>query len=90
MKRKIILYPDGKKYSIAQLEERLKFKYLFKNNFETPEDRAKVKAKGIQKLNSGNVTNESIDLGKKFAREIRGGGGGGTFPIFQSVLSMTK
>ncbi len=53
LKRKILLYPDGNSYSIKELEERLNFKYLIKNSFETHKDKSTVRAKGIQKFNNG-------------------------------------
>ncbi len=73
LKRKILLFPDGNSYSIKELEERLDFKYLIKNGFETREDKSTVRAKGMQKFNNGEVATEAIDLGKRFIHEIRKG-----------------
>lgn len=73
MNRKILLCPDGDLCSMEELQMHLKFHYLDHNGFESPEDRAKIEKKGIEKFEQGNVTQEALMLGQCFAGKIRDG-----------------
>jgi len=63
-------YPDGKAYTIQELEVHLKFTYLPHLTFETQTDRQDIKERGIAKWKNNLVSIESQELGTKFIKKI--------------------
>jgi hypothetical protein len=64
-------FPDGKAYTIQELEIHLKFKYLPSISFETPEDQRNIKKQGIENWKNNRVSAESQELGNRFIQKIK-------------------
>ncbi len=70
MNRAFPCFPDGKTYSIPELESRLSFKYVSLNSFESPEEQQEIRERGLKKWKEGGVSVESQELGIRFMQEI--------------------
>ncbi len=71
MRKTVPLYPDGVFFSMEELEVRLQFRFLPQNAFESPEDEEHVRLRGLANFESGEVSAESQELGKRFIQEIQ-------------------
>ena len=57
---------DGQLYTMPQLEELLKFRYLAKNTFESAADKEELRQKGLEKLKDNAISEQSLELGEQF------------------------
>lgn len=65
-----LCFPEGKEYTIAELESHLGFEYLPQIVFETVEEQQEIRLRGLEKYQRGEVNAEAEALGNKFAQEI--------------------
>ncbi len=63
-------FPDGKFYTLQELEKQLNFQCLLQIDFETSADREEIREKGFEKLKKNQVSEESLALGSRFIKEI--------------------
>lgn len=70
MDRAFSYFPEGKVYSISELESHLNFKYVPLNSFESLEEQQEIKERGLKKWKEGEVSAESQELGIRFIQEI--------------------
>ena len=67
------LHPEGTFHTIQELEQRLRFKYLPLNAFESPEEQQLVREKGLAKLHNNEISKEAQELGARYSSEIAAG-----------------
>jgi hypothetical protein len=72
MKKEFLCFPEGKLYTIQELEKNLDFHFLSQIAFETPSEREEVREKGLDKLKKGGITQEALELGDKLGEKIEG------------------
>ncbi len=56
--------------SIADIEKKFGFAYLGLNSFESIDDQLDVHNRGLKHLSEGKVSQESLDLGQQYHKEI--------------------
>ncbi len=61
---------DEKSYSLRELETHLRFHFLSQIDFESPEERREIQQRGLKKLENQGVSQESLDLGSQFIKNI--------------------
>ncbi|MBI3236546.1 MAG: SET domain-containing protein-lysine N-methyltransferase [Chlamydiales bacterium] len=61
---------DGLFVPVLELEKRLLFRFLLKNDFEDEEEQKSVWQKGIDQFEEGLIKQEALDLGERFHLEI--------------------
>jgi uncharacterized protein len=71
MNRSFQCFPDGRFYTIEELEIHLNFKFLSQIDFETIADSREIRKKGIEKLKNNKVNKKSRALGNKFFKQIK-------------------
>lgn len=71
MKNQFCCLPDGKFYTIPELEAHLKFKFLPHIAFETPEDREEVRRRGLDQLQNNGIPEAAQSFGAQFREEIQ-------------------
>lgn len=70
MKKSFQCFPDGKFYTLQELEAQLNFKCLLQIDFETSDDREEIRKGGFDKLKNNEVSEESLTLGSRYIKEI--------------------
>lgn len=69
-KKTFSLFPEGTHYTIAELETLLKFRFLPKLAFETPEDKNEILVRGLDKWKKNGISLEAQKLGASFREQI--------------------
>lgn len=62
---------DKSFYSVSELEEKLKFKFLPQNSFESEGEKLLVQKKGLEKEENGLIKSHEIEFGQKFQEKIK-------------------
>jgi len=70
MERTFQCFPDGKFFTIQELETHLKFHYLPSIAFATPAEQEDIQQRGLEKWKNNGVSKESQKLGHRFMKEI--------------------
>ncbi len=70
MEKEILFFPNGKLYTIQELEKKLNFRFFPHIGFETLAEKKEVQERGLDKLKNKGVSQESLELGDKFRGKI--------------------
>lgn len=64
-------FPDGKFYTLEELQSLLNFQYAPHNTFESVEAQEELKHRGIAKFHNQGVSQEAQELGSRWIEKIR-------------------